>query len=199
MLPTRNRSSRDISPFAARIGVCAAGAASAVAGCLLAPSALAQTEGGAVFLEPPKVTKVDCLRACASRGRVQSGSTLRVRGKALAGVDSMIFHGANGRGDDARARRMRAGSRPLSPWAARGRRRHPRSGRARRGPRSGMRLRRWLRPRRRSRSFLQTAICPSRNGSSLAALSRPLFLRPTGLADGLAPKERRYGSIPPGL
>ena len=29
--------------------------------------------------------KVECLRACASRGRAQSGSTLRVRGKALSG------------------------------------------------------------------------------------------------------------------
>ena len=46
---------------------------------------------------------------CASRGRAQAGSTLRVRGTALSGVDSMTFHGANGRGDDARAK-VRAGS-----------------------------------------------------------------------------------------
>jgi len=97
-------------PLAGKSGICAAGAATAIAACLLAsPSALAQSEGGAVYLERPKVTKVECLRACASRDRAQPGSTLRVRGKALSGVDAMIFHGANGRGDDARAK-VRAGS-----------------------------------------------------------------------------------------
>ena len=109
MPPARKRSSRDISPLAGKSGICAAGAATAIAACFAGPSAFAQTEGGAVYLEQPKVTKVECLRACASRGRAQSGSTLRVRGKALSGVDSMTFHGANGRGDDARAP-VRSGS-----------------------------------------------------------------------------------------
>jgi len=95
--------------LAGKSGICAAGAATAIAACFAGPSAFAQTEGGAVYLEQPKVTKVECLRACASRGRAQSGSTLRVRGKALSGVDSMTFHGANGRGDDARAP-VRSGS-----------------------------------------------------------------------------------------
>ena len=96
-------------PLAGRSGICAVGAATAVAACLSGPTAFAQTEGGAVYLAQPKVSDVDCLRACASRGRAQSGSTLRVRGKALSGVDSITFHGANGRGDDARAK-VRPGS-----------------------------------------------------------------------------------------
>lgn len=109
MPPARNRSSRYISPLAGKSGFCTAGAVTAIAACLGSPSAFAQTEGGAVYLAQPKVTKVECLRACASRGRAQSGSTLRVRGRALSGVDSMTFHGANGRGDDARAQ-VRSGS-----------------------------------------------------------------------------------------
>ena len=95
--------------MAGKSGICATSAMAAAFACLTAPSALAQSEGGAVFTERPKVTKVECLRACASRGRAQSGSTLRVRGRALSGVDSMTFHGANGRGDDARSK-VRSGS-----------------------------------------------------------------------------------------
>jgi len=107
--PARKHASGYVSSFPGRSAVCAASVAGAIATCLAGTPAFAQTEGGAVYLEQPKLTKVDCLRSCASRGRAQPGSTLRVRGKALSSVDSMIFHGADGRGDDTRAK-VRAGS-----------------------------------------------------------------------------------------
>ena len=96
-------------PFAARSRVCAAGVTTLAAACLAAAPASAQNEGGAVYLEQPKLSKVECLRGCASRNRARPGSTLRVRGTGLSDVDSMTFHGAAGRGDDARTS-VRAGS-----------------------------------------------------------------------------------------
>ncbi|HEU0023976.1 MAG TPA: peptidoglycan DD-metalloendopeptidase family protein [Thermoleophilaceae bacterium] len=57
----------------------------------------------------PEVTKVTCVRRCASRRRAQGGSTLRVTGHALDGVGRVIFRGSYGRSDDTTAK-VRSGS-----------------------------------------------------------------------------------------
>jgi murein DD-endopeptidase MepM/ murein hydrolase activator NlpD len=59
--------------------------------------------GGATFVTKPKVAKVTCVRGCASRGRAQAGSTLRIAGSHLDGVRAVRFAGARGRADDAEA------------------------------------------------------------------------------------------------
>jgi murein DD-endopeptidase MepM/ murein hydrolase activator NlpD len=65
--------------------------------------------GGAVYVATPKITKVSCLRRCASRRRAQGASTLRITGTALAGVREVTFHGSHGSGDDAVVK-LRSGS-----------------------------------------------------------------------------------------
>lgn len=65
--------------------------------------------GGAVFVPKPQLTKVSCLRGCASRKRAQGGSTLKLTGRALDGVTAIVFHGSIGRSDDAQSP-IRAGS-----------------------------------------------------------------------------------------
>jgi murein DD-endopeptidase MepM/ murein hydrolase activator NlpD len=80
--------------------------AGALALCLgvLAPGAAAQTAGtgggGGVYVAKPKITKVSCLRRCATRGRAQGGSTLKVTGSALASATEVVFLGSYGDGDD---------------------------------------------------------------------------------------------------
>ena len=59
------------------------------------------TPGGATFVAKPSVAKVACVASCASRRRARSGSTLRITGYALDGVDKVRFAGARGRRDDA--------------------------------------------------------------------------------------------------
>ena len=60
--------------------------------------------GGATYLAKPKITKVKCIRRCASRRRARGGSTVRITGTDLAAVRLVTFHGTYGRGDDATAR-----------------------------------------------------------------------------------------------
>ena len=71
----------------------------------LAPSAASQTTaapgGGAVYVTKPKVTKVTCLRACASRKRARAGSTLKITGTGLLTVTEVVFRGSRGARDDA--------------------------------------------------------------------------------------------------
>jgi murein DD-endopeptidase MepM/ murein hydrolase activator NlpD len=92
-----------------------AGGAAALGACALAlaPAAPAQTDGGggggATYVAKPAISKVSCIRRCASRRRAQGGSTLRVTGEALSGVRQVIFNGSTGRGDDVVAK-VRAGS-----------------------------------------------------------------------------------------
>jgi len=62
-----------------------------------------------VYVEQPTISKSACLRRCASRRRIQQGSTLRVSGDGLSGVTSITFHGGPGRRDDIRTR-VRSGS-----------------------------------------------------------------------------------------
>jgi murein DD-endopeptidase MepM/ murein hydrolase activator NlpD len=79
----------------------------------LAPSAAAQTAappgGGAVYITKPKITKVTCLRACASGKRAQAGSTLKITGTDLLTVTQVVFRGSSGSADDAEVT-VRAGS-----------------------------------------------------------------------------------------
>jgi murein DD-endopeptidase MepM/ murein hydrolase activator NlpD len=70
---------------------------------LLAPGAAAQTTGGGgggVYVATPKVTKVTCVRRCASKSRAQGGSTVKLTGSSLATVATVVFNGSYGRGDD---------------------------------------------------------------------------------------------------
>jgi murein DD-endopeptidase MepM/ murein hydrolase activator NlpD len=65
--------------------------------------------GGTVFVAKPEVSKVSCLRRCASRHRAQGGSTVRIDGEELGDVATVVFHGTVGRSDDLQAK-VRAGS-----------------------------------------------------------------------------------------
>ena len=82
-------------------------------GSLLAATAGAQTPqgdggvspmapGGTTYTPPPIVLKVRCVKGCASRKRLQGGSTARIEGRNLAGVRKVTFHGSAGRRDDRR-------------------------------------------------------------------------------------------------
>jgi murein DD-endopeptidase MepM/ murein hydrolase activator NlpD len=71
---------------------------------LLAPSAVAQSGGsgggGGMYVATPKVSKVSCVRRCASRSRAQGGSTVKLTGSGLASAAKVVFNGSYGRGDD---------------------------------------------------------------------------------------------------
>jgi len=56
--------------------------------------------GGGVYIATPKVSKVTCLRKCASRHRPRGGSLLKVVGTELAGVNALTYLGSYGNGDD---------------------------------------------------------------------------------------------------
>jgi murein DD-endopeptidase MepM/ murein hydrolase activator NlpD len=85
----------------------AGGAVAAFGTCALAlaPVAAAQSGGGggATFIAKPELTKVSCIRGCASHKRAQGGSTLRLSGSALSGVVRIVFSGSYGRSDDTSA------------------------------------------------------------------------------------------------
>jgi murein DD-endopeptidase MepM/ murein hydrolase activator NlpD len=69
---------------------------------LLAPVAAAQSTGGGggTYVATPKVSKVTCMRRCASKSRAQGGSTIKITGSGLASVAKVLFNGSYGRGDD---------------------------------------------------------------------------------------------------
>lgn len=56
-----------------------------------------------MYVAQPVISKVACVRACASRKRAQGGSTLAVRGRSLRAVTTVVFLGASGKRDDASA------------------------------------------------------------------------------------------------
>jgi murein DD-endopeptidase MepM/ murein hydrolase activator NlpD len=98
---------RDSRPSAKR-GACALILCAAAA----APSTAAAEDGsggGIGYVATPKVTKVTCLRSCASKKRLRGGSVLVATGTELAGVNQLTFHGSFGKGDDVTVR-VRAGS-----------------------------------------------------------------------------------------
>ena len=88
-------------------------AASAVAlGLLTAITGAGQAQaagGGAVYVAKPVISKVKCLRGCASRKRARGGSTLKLTGRSLGDVATVVFHGSFGRTDDVVVR-VRSGS-----------------------------------------------------------------------------------------
>ena len=69
---------------------------------LLAPGAAAQSGGGGggIYAATPKVSKVTCMRRCASKSRAQGGSTIKLAGSGLASAAKVVFNGSYGRGDD---------------------------------------------------------------------------------------------------
>jgi len=56
--------------------------------------------GGASYTPTPTVTKVACVKLCASRGRARQGGTVRIVGSGLSGVSKVTFLGVAGKSDD---------------------------------------------------------------------------------------------------
>ena len=72
---------------------------------MAAPAAAAQSSGGGtVYVATPKVSKITCLRSCASKHRARGGSVLKVTGTALASVTQVTYLGSYGSGDDVSAK-----------------------------------------------------------------------------------------------
>jgi murein DD-endopeptidase MepM/ murein hydrolase activator NlpD len=84
-----------------RCGLAAAAGASLLAA---APGASAADGGTALPPTPPVITAYACVKACNAAGGLTSGSTLRVRGRNLAGARSVRFNGGTGTKDDVDAR-----------------------------------------------------------------------------------------------
>jgi murein DD-endopeptidase MepM/ murein hydrolase activator NlpD len=82
-----------------------------VCGLLAAPAGAAAqgSGGGSVYVATPKVSKVTCLRKCASKKRARGGSVLKIVGTELAGVNQLTYLGSHGSGDDLTVK-VRAGS-----------------------------------------------------------------------------------------
>jgi murein DD-endopeptidase MepM/ murein hydrolase activator NlpD len=73
------------------------------------PASAQDSGGGSFYVATPKVTKVTCLRKCASKKRARGGSVIKVAGSELAGVNQLTYMGSYGSGDDVTVR-VRAGS-----------------------------------------------------------------------------------------
>jgi len=56
--------------------------------------------GGVSFTPTPKVTRVVCVKSCASRGRARQGGRVRLLGSGLSAVTKVTFTGARGKSDD---------------------------------------------------------------------------------------------------
>ena len=77
----------------------------AAATALLSPAAAtASGTGGAGFVPRPEIERVVCLTGCASERRPRAGSTIGLRGRALAAVKRVVFKGAGTRADDVAVR-----------------------------------------------------------------------------------------------
>lgn len=57
-----------------------------------------------MFVETPKIAKVACVKGCATRKRLQAGSTVRISGRSLRQVTTAVFLGSTGSGDDVRTK-----------------------------------------------------------------------------------------------
>jgi len=57
-----------------------------------------------MFVETPKIAKVACVKRCATRKRLQGGSTVRISGRSLGSVTTAVFLGTVGDQDDVRAK-----------------------------------------------------------------------------------------------
>jgi murein DD-endopeptidase MepM/ murein hydrolase activator NlpD len=77
--------------------------------CLTAPAAAsAARSGGAYSSEAPTITGVSCVAGCAGTDAAQTGSVLRIRGKAMRDVAKIVFIGAKGNDDNVIARVLKA-------------------------------------------------------------------------------------------
>jgi murein DD-endopeptidase MepM/ murein hydrolase activator NlpD len=66
---------------------------------LLPATAHAATSGGGVVYTPqPTVAKVACMKDCASKQRIQGGSTAKLSGQNLSGVTKVLFKGSGTKG-----------------------------------------------------------------------------------------------------
>lgn len=70
----------------------------------LAPVAAASAPnpggGGGIYVATPKITKISCVRRCASRSRAEGGSTIKLTGTGLSTAAKVLFGGSYGSGDD---------------------------------------------------------------------------------------------------
>ena len=77
--------------------------------CLTAPAgAFATPSGGAYASEAARITGASCVAGCAPADAAKPGSILRVRGKAMGDVTSIVFLGAKGNNDNLIARVLNA-------------------------------------------------------------------------------------------
>ena len=78
---------------------------------LAAPAAASAqgSGGGGMYIATPKVSKVTCLRKCASKQRARGGSVLKIVGSELSTVNQLTYLGSYGTGDDVTVK-VRAGS-----------------------------------------------------------------------------------------
>ena len=81
-----------------------------LAGLAVTPAAGAATPptGGALAAPAPKVRALQCRTQCMGLTAGHTGSRVRVRGKALKRVDSVVFQGAPGGADDVSVAPLRA-------------------------------------------------------------------------------------------
>ena len=80
--------------YAYVLGLVFAGLATGQATAATAPT------GGAQAGSPPKLRALICRTACAGVSVARAGSRVRVKGRALKAVDSVVFQGAAGGADD---------------------------------------------------------------------------------------------------
>jgi murein DD-endopeptidase MepM/ murein hydrolase activator NlpD len=93
---------------AAALALCALAAAPAAASAQTSGGS-SGSGGGGMYVATPKVTKVSCLRRCASKHRARGGSVLKIVGSDLAGVNELTYLGSHGSGDDVTTK-VRSGS-----------------------------------------------------------------------------------------
>ena len=79
----------------------------------LPASAAATRSGGTFASEPATISAVDCVAACASVDGAKAGSVLRVRGRGMADVATIVFLGGKGNADNVVARVTKARSRSV--------------------------------------------------------------------------------------
>ena len=56
--------------------------------------------GGTRYVAPPEISAVKCVSACLSRGRVQGGGRIKLRGARLSEVRRVVYRGGRGSRDD---------------------------------------------------------------------------------------------------
>jgi murein DD-endopeptidase MepM/ murein hydrolase activator NlpD len=67
---------------------------------LVAAAPASAGNGGVGFTPTPKVTRVKCVKLCASHGRARQTGSVRIVGSGLSGVGTVTFLGISGKSDD---------------------------------------------------------------------------------------------------